>query len=1099
MENLKTLTRDLSKLLNKLKYVNNIKDLLSTSSKVSIKYLAGSLKSLTVAKLFQELPNPYLIITKDFDASEEWYHDLKLLIDENLISLLVKPQKTLKVSLDNSEDHLGWLLDGLGKSLNHNNGIAIVTPDIFKMEMPQPATLNSNNKTVKIGEVYNFEQFTTELMLNGFDRREYVFSQGDIAIRGGIVDIFPIGWDNPLRIEFWGDEIESIREFDPLSQRSIREHKDVNFIANLFDSSANKLESDIFDYLNANCICITDTPETLELDNYFIEKLDEYKSLVINPLTKSDISIHSASQPVFNASVKSFIYEISKLAFQNYSLYLGADGKIHSNRLKEIIETSQEIENNEITETSIVIADKQTLLKSVKFLEETLSSGFVSDELNFAYFTEHQIFEHRRSRDSKKSVKAASITINELKELKIGDYVVHEDKGIGKFDGFQTVTMGGSQQDCVRILFAGNDLLYVSLNYIQKITKYSANENSAPVLSKLGTTDWSRRKEKTKKKLKDIARELITLYAQRKTLKGFAYSADTLWQKEFEAAFPYEDTPDQSRTTYEIKKDMESSSPMDRLVCGDVGFGKTEVAIRAAFKAVQSGKQVAVLVPTTILSQQHYMSFKDRLSKYPVLINAISRFRTPAQQTEILSHLKQGSLDILIGTHRLLSKDVEFKNLGLLIIDEEHRFGVGAKEKLRQLRSTVDTLTLTATPIPRTLNFSLLGARDLSLIETPPKNRLPVYTEIIEWNNDTIVNAINKEVERGGQVFFVSDKIDDLDKIAMNLQTLLPTLRFVIAHGQMKPSTLETIMEKFTAGKFDVLLSTKIIESGIDIPNANTMMINRANNFGLAELYQLRGRVGRSNTQAYCYLIVSPDKKLNQKAVQRLQALEEFIDLGSGFKLAMKDMEIRGAGNLLGAEQSGFIIDIGFELYQKILEEAVIELKSEEFSDVFADGQENKPLFIKNDDVSIELDTDALFPSDYIKNNTDRFMYYKKLYQVKTNDELEILLSEIKDRFGKMPKQAKDLIFAVKLRIASLETGITRIILKPNLLVCELPNESNKEFYEKAFPLIVDFINEIEIAKLRQTKTKLLLEVYIENRDQAVELLWRIKKTIEYI
>ena len=1097
---MKAISKTIDSILNKLKIVPSIVDSFSEGSNLlSVKYLAGSLKQLFTAKLAINSKKPIFIITKDFENVEEWYHDLKFFFDESSIALLAKPPKHVKVSGISDDDHNGWLIDALGKISHLNSSIAIATTEIFEYLLPKQAAINSHKLLVKIGDSRNFEKFTTQLMLNGFDKKEYVFSQGDISIRGGIVDIFPIGWDNPLRIEFWGDEVDSIREFEPLSQRSIREHKEVEFIANFFDSTANLLESDIFEYIKSNSICVIDSPEQLELNFEIAEKLKRFKILNLNPLSKADYQIKSKRQPNFNASIKDFIIEIRKLAFLNYKITLSADGKIHTQRLREIVENAQDIGYSEVSEISSELANNNILHQAIKYSDYGFSSGFICDDIQTAIITEHQLFEHRRVRETKKSIKAASININELKELKIGDYVVHEDKGIGKFDGFQTVTMGGSQQDCIRIIFAGNDLLYVSLNYINKITKYSANENTAPILSKLGTTDWNRKKERTKKKLKDIARDLIKLYAQRKAQPGFAYPIDTMWQKEFEASFPYEDTPDQARTTFEIKKDMESKSPMDRLVCGDVGFGKTEVAIRAAFKAVQAGKQVAVLVPTTILAQQHYMSFKDRLGKYPVNINALSRFRTPMQQTEMLSHLRQGGLDILIGTHRLLSKDVEFKNLGLLIIDEEHRFGVSAKEKLRQLRANIDTLTLTATPIPRTLNFSLLGARDLSLIETPPRNRLPVYTEIMEWNNDTVVNAINREVERGGQVFFVSDKIDDLDKIAMQLQMLLPTLRFVVAHGQMKPKILESIMEKFTAGKYDVLLSTKIIESGIDIPNANTMLINRANNFGLAELYQLRGRVGRSNTQAYCYLLVSPDKKINPKAFQRLQALEEFIDLGSGFKLAMRDLEIRGAGNLLGAEQSGFIIDIGFELYQRILEETVQELKVEEFSELFEDKIESKPLYIKNDDVQIELDTDALFPNDYIKNNTDRFMYYKKLYEVRNNDELEDIVSEIKDRYGKLPKQAKDLIFVVKLRIAALETGIVRILIKPNTLICEFPSEENKDFYEKAFPLIVDYINDIEIANLKQNKSKLLLEVYTENRDKAVEILWKIKKTLEYI
>ncbi|MFP4370165.1 MAG: transcription-repair coupling factor, partial [Candidatus Kapaibacterium sp.] len=731
---------------------------------------------------------------------------------------------------------------------------------------------------------------------------------------------------------------------------------------------------------------------------------------------------------------------------------------------------------------------------ALNWAESSPSGGFILRDAGISVFTEHEIFQRRRaSRPASKQDKG--ITIKELRALRLGDYVVHEDKGIGQFDGFETVKIGGSNQDCVRILFAGGDLLYVSMNYINKIQKYQAQEGAVPKLTKLGSAEWVRKKARAKKRLKDIARELIQLYAKRKMEPGFAFPADNVWQKEFEASFIYEDTPDQAKSTDEVKKDMESATPMDRLVCGDVGFGKTEVAIRAIFKAVQAGKQAAVLVPTTILAQQHYMTFLDRLHKYPVMVDVISRFRTPAQQKQILEKLKSGGIDILIGTHRLLSKDIHFKDLGLLIIDEEHRFGVSAKEKLRELRATVDTLTLTATPIPRTLNFSLMGARDLSIIETPPRNRLPVYTEIIEWNNDKLSDFIQREISRGGQVFFVNDKIEDLEKISMDLKMLMPDVTFGIAHGQMKPTQIESVMQKFIQRKYDVLVTTKIVESGLDIPNANTMIINRANNFGLAELYQLRGRVGRSNQQAYCYLVIPPVAKLSTKSMQRLQAIEEFTDLGSGFQLAMRDMEIRGAGNLLGAEQSGYIIDIGFEMFQKVLDEAVEELHREEFSSIFKEVKK-EPIF-ENEDVSIELNTDALLPESYIQNETDRFMFYRRLYKVRNNSELEEVTSEIIDRFGKMPEQAKELVFAVKTRIAALDTGFTRVIIKPHLFVAEFPPDSKESFYKKAFPYLVDFINSMDHTRLNQTKTKLYLEVKIPNRDKAVEILWKIKQTLK--
>ena len=649
------------------------------------------------------------------------------------------------------------------------------------------------------------------------------------------------------------------------------------------------------------------------------------------------------------------------------------------------------------------------------------------------------------------------------------------------------------------MLFADNDILYVHLNYLHKIQKYSAVEGVVPRVNKLGSTEWLRRRSHTKKKLKDIARDLISLYAKRKMQKGFAFPPDGHWQKEFEASFIYEDTIDQQKATNDVKNDMEEPIPMDRLICGDVGFGKTEVAIRAAFKAANAGKQVAVLVPTTILAQQHYQSFIDRLGKYPINVEVISRFKKPAQIKIILEKLSKGEIDILIGTHRLLSKDVVFKDLGLLIIDEEHRFGVGAKEKLRQMKSNVDTLTLTATPIPRTLNFSLMGARDLSQIETPPRNRLPIITEVIEWDEEYLSRIIVKELKRNGQVFVVNDKISGLDKIAMDLQMLLPTIKFAIIHAQMTPKDIENIMMNFNDKNIDVLIATKIIESGIDIPNANTMIINNAQNFGLAELYQLRGRVGRSNIQAYCYLCVPNVSGLPPKSLQRLLAIQEFSDLGSGLQLALRDLEIRGSGDLLGAEQSGFISEIGFDLYQKVLAEAVTELKQEEFADIFDKKQEDKQYYhcLDNSDVAIETNQDAFFPENYVEDDTARFKYYKALFEVENNNQLKDIIAELEDKYGRMPEQAKELIFVVKLRIAVLGTGIAKVIVKENELVVELPTETDKEFYEQIFPIMLDYLQINNNIRITQKSSRIYIYYKTGNRLKMLEFLWNIKKTIE--
>ena len=1072
--------------------------LLEHKRTIKIKTLSGSLKSLSVSAIFENFNYPLFIICEDSNIAEDYFHDLKLLLNTDSISLLTEPKRHVKFDSENMDDRLMWIVEGLTSILKNDKSIIIATPEILNYELPIPSNISDNKVTLLKDSIVNFDEFIKNLLLNGFERRDFVSTQGDIAIRGGIVDIYPLGWDNPLRIEFFGNDVESIRSFDPLSQRSINKYDKVEFISKIFHSATEITKTTIFDYIQRDTIYLFDSQELFEIDEISKHIDDKNISILFNAFGEADINIKSASQPKFNSSIKNFCTELRKLAHNKYNFYICADGKIHLERIRDLVEGS--LENMELgsTDDEAMLESPQNTIKSIKWLDNTLSKGFISEQLSLGFFTEHELFGRIRIQDSRKiRKKAGGLTLKELKELNIGDFVVHVDKGIGKFDGLETVTIGGNNQECVRLIFADGDILNVNLNYIHKVQKYAAEEGVQPKLSKLGSGEWERKKSKTKKKLKDIARELIMLYAKRKSIKGYSFPTDTLWQKEFEASFIYEDTPDQAKTTIEVKDDMISETPMDRLVCGDVGFGKTEIAIRAAFKAVQTGKQVAVLVPTTILAQQHYMTFKDRLNNYPVNTDVISRFRSPTEQKEIITRLKYGGIDILIGTHRLLSKDIQFKDLGLLIIDEEHRFGVGAKEKLRELRAHIDTLTLTATPIPRTLNFSLMGARDLSVIETPPRNRIPVFTEILEWNDKLVVKSINDEIKRGGQVFFVNDKIEDLERIRMNLQMSMPLIRFGLAHGQMKTQELEDTMEKFIEGKYDVLVTTKIVESGLDIPNANTIIINRSHKFGLAELYQLRGRVGRSNIQAFCYLIIPAIKSLSPISLRRLQAIEEFSDLGSGFQLAMRDLEIRGAGNMLGPEQSGYINEIGFELFHKILDEAVAELRYEEFGEVFKDKKANEEMKFFNEDIQIDIGSDALLPSDYVNSDTERFSYYKRLYNVCNVQELQEIIDEITDKFGKPPVQAKQLYFAVRLRIAVLNTGFTKVTLLKHKLVAEFPPETFTEFYEKAFPVIIDFIQIIENSQLVTNNKKLLLEVPINKKDEAIEIMWRIKKALQ--
>lgn len=1081
--------------LAKKKSIQDVVNIIHNKGQSSLKMLNGSLKAFVVSEISKQLSSPLIILTETKQSQENWLTDLSLILNDTTIAL-INNDKSSKVIGDSK---ISSQIDNLSRTLENSNSVIIAQPEVFELSLPAPEAVIDDYIELMPGQEIEFEELVKKLALGGFERVDYVAGQGDMAVRGGIIDVFPVGWDNPLRIEFWGDEIDSIREFNSISQRSIINHESVKLLCNVYNSHTEDYEGSVFDYFDDSSLIVMDSPESLNIEAEILSKISEYKFLLLNPLGKTDITIKSEPQPGFHGSVKDLTDFLIEYYQQQADIFLTADGNIHLDRLQDIISNhlAGRVEDGDI---SVDLREK--LLESILWADNTAVEGFILhpesvNDKTIINLTEHQIFDRAKSRNSRPKRKGMSLI--ELNELKRGDYIVHESKGIGQFDGFEQVSMGGTAQDCARIIYSGGDLLYVNLNYIHKLQKYKAQDGVQPKLTKLGSSEWARKKARTKKKLKDIARDLIKLYAKRKSTVGFTYPQDNVWQKEFEASFIYEDTPDQVQSTDEVKKDMQSESPMDRLVCGDVGFGKTEIALRAAFKAVQSGRQVAVLVPTTILAQQHYMTFKDRFHKYPIFIEALSRFKTKKQQTEILEALKSGRCDIIIGTHRILSKDIGFKDLGLLIIDEEHRFGVSAKEKLRKMKVNVDTLTLTATPIPRTLNFSLMGARDLSIIETPPRNRIPVVTELIEWDQEIIVEAIEKEIKRGGQVFFVNDKVEDIEKITSNLKMLLPHYRFGIAHGQMKSKELEKVMEKFMQKKFDVLVTTKIIESGLDIPSANTMLINRSQNFGLAELYQLRGRVGRTNIQAYCYLIIPPAYKLPTRAIRRLQAIEEFTDLGSGLKLSMRDLEIRGAGNLLGAEQSGFIIDIGFDMFHKILDEAVTELRYEEFNDIFPESREEIRSAFENDEIVIEIGEEALFPPDYISNDTDRFYFYNKLLKTRNYKELEEITNEIKDRYGKLPPQADNLIYTVKLRMNAIFTGFTRISLGKGKFTAEFPPQNNEKYYQEAFPHVVEYIQTIDNAELKQTPKKLFLKLPINNKDEAAEIIWKIKKTIDEI
>lgn len=1058
------------------------------SGTFAIRTLVGSSRAAFIAALWRKGALPYAVIVPDDKACDNMAHDLRSFVGADLVAAVRSEVRVSAVGGTTALQH--DQVDALTRLKQGTAQIMVISAPAFLLHIPSQHDIGNATMHVQKGEALRFQDLVTTLLTQGFERQDFVAQPGDVAVRGGIVDIFPGGWDNPLRLEFWGDTIESIREFEPLSQRSIRELDHASFLGRVYHDDDPTLVASLTDHIPEHAVVVVIDPEVVASElhdrgsDWTLESMHAWRRLLVNPLGPVDAEVKTLAQPAVAGSIEQILRNAATLHGRNVEVYFGADGHNNAKRLRDLCENM--IEQVEHDDADLAVTLLQTL-DHVRWTSSAVTEGFTWDEAKLACWTEHQVFGRQRAQARTKRSEGG-FSVRELRQLHKGDYVVHEDKGIGRFDGLQTITIGGSQQECVRLLYSGDDVLYVHLNYVHKLSKYAAEEGAVPSLSKLGSVEWERRKAKAKKRIKDIARDLIKLYAQRKSQTGFSYPIDTVWQKEFEAAFQYEDTPDQARATAEVKVDMESPTPMDRLVCGDVGFGKTEVAIRAAFKAAQAGRQVAVLVPTTILAQQHFVTFRDRLSRYPVKVEVLSRFRSRAEQKEVLEALSSGKVDIVIGTHRLLSKDVVFKNLGLLVIDEEHRFGVAAKEKLRQLRANVDTLTLTATPIPRTLNFSLMGARDLSVIETPPRNRLPVKTEILQWSDDVLRHAILRELDRGGQLFVVTDRIHDMDKVQMKIQMLVPSLKVALAHGQMETEHLEDVMEGFLERKYDVLIATKIIESGLDIPNANTMIIMHADNFGLAELYQLRGRVGRSNTQAYCYLVIPPPHTLTRVALRRLQALEEHTDLGSGFQLAMRDLEIRGAGNLLGGEQSGFIMDMGFELYHKILDEAVAELRHDEFADLFGADVDAARRFV-NEDIAIELDTDALLPKAYIPTDTERYEAYKRLYNAHDDSEVDAVFADLRDRYGALPAEADELLLAVRLRIASMPTGFVRVNLRGTRLLVELPPDTYTVWYEQAFQRLLPLITTMRNTKFVQQPKRLLVQTELDRRDDALFVL----------
>ncbi|MFQ5707932.1 MAG: transcription-repair coupling factor [bacterium] len=1028
------------------------RDCLTKERFVRIKGLAGSLKSLLLLSFFESGLSQVIYVCCDLDEAEKIKEDLELFLPQEQVGIFASGKSRQGRIMAVNHADLSARLAALESLSEGRSLILIVEARELLSSLPAPDEFKSQKLSLVVGAELDFTETVERLFELNFTREPVVENPGEMSVRGGILDVYPHSAERPVRVEFWGDSVESLREFDPATQRSTSTIEKID-IYNQVSNGVAEAESgqasgwSIFDYFKNEALLVFDEPDLIrkelaqgawdgsevrEVDSVDlpddlrcsnlekrVERFQHVHLLSFGKVSSNLIDFRASSQPGFKGNLKLFQDFVEKL---NREKLAGQEAVPNILFLCE--SRSQALRMTDIFEEEEV---KAANLQAVAL---SLHQGFLFPEANLVLFTDHQFYGRPKKLKLRRRFKGLSP--QQLKTLSIDDFVVHEDFGIGLFKGLRRIKVRGNERECIYLEYRDGDKVYVPIERMDRVQLFSSKEGLNPRLNKLGTPDWQRLKRTTKKKIKDIAKDLIKIYAQRKAQPGFAFSEDTLWQRELEASFPYEDTPDQVKATLEVKQDMESSRPMDRLVCGDVGFGKTEVAIRAAFKAILSGKQVAMLVPTTILAYQHYSTFQDRLRNFPVTVQMLSRFRTQSEQKEIVDKLKTGQIDLVIGTHRMLSQDVEFKNLGLLIIDEEQRFGVRHKEKLKRFRATIDVLTLTATPIPRTLHLALMGTRDITNIYTPPKNRLPIITEILPFDKNAIRESILRELNRGGQVFYVHNRVQSIERVAGMLRKLVPEARVTIAHGQMHERDLERVMIEFIGQQFDVLVSTVIIESGLDMPNVNTMIINRADKMGLAQLYQLRGRVGRSSQRAYAYFLIPPLESLNENALKRLRAIEELTALGSGSQLAMRDLEIRGAGNLLGVEQSGFINNLGFELYNKILDQAVKELKQEH------ETQEEIPLEIET---QVDIDGDAYLPDDYVSVDTQRIDVYRRLIETDSEEALDEMKSELEDRFGRLPESVQNLFYLVSFRILGRQLGLRKIAVSRKESVFEVASE----------------------------------------------------------
>ena len=1102
--------RDIQRLYQKQDSIREIieKILQNNSIRILLKGLSGSSVSVVTSEILRLIPQVHFFIFTDKEEAAYFYNDLLRILDQDKVLFF---PSSYKRSIQYNQIDNGQIIlrtNVLSQLSNYEKGLLILVtyPEALFEKVISKADLENNTLHLKKGENISIG-FVKEIMETyHFEQVDFVYEPGQYAVRGSIVDIFSFSAEFPYRIDFFGDEVDSIRSFDVESQLSKEKFDSISIIPGLHHDDFIKTYLSVLNFGNFKKFIWSDNLQTsadrlAEIQAMLSKNKMDREIPKDSQYTLEDFISDISQTPVIEVSGKSMFPDSVVFAFntepqphfgKNFTL-LGEDLLAHQ---------SEGYTTYILSENSKQIERLRDIFKDLhpdlyfEDVSQTLHQGFIDNNLKICCYTDHQIFDrYHKYRLHQYYSSKASVSLNEIKDLKPGDYIVHIDHGIGRFGGLEKISINGKLQEAIRLVYRDNDILYVNIHSLHRISKYKGKDDSEPRIYKLGSGAWQKLKDNTKKKIKDIAKDLIALYATRKINEGFQFSPDTYMQEELEASFIYEDTPDQVTATQAVKSDMESKIPMDRLICGDVGFGKTEVALRAAFKAVADSKQVAILVPTTILALQHYTTFRDRLNNFPCNIDHISRLRSKANQKKILEELENGKIDILIGTHRLLGKDIKFRDLGLLVVDEEQKFGVSSKEKLRDLKKNVDTLTMTATPIPRTLQFSLMGARDLSVINTPPPNRHPIITELHTFNEAIIQEGIEFEVSRGGQVFFIHNRVENIAEVEYFINKLCPHVKTVVGHGQMEGQKLEKIMIDFINGDYDVLVATTIIESGLDIPNANTIFINNAQNFGLSDLHQLRGRVGRSNKRAFCYLIAPPLLDLTPEARCRLKAIEELSDLGSGFNIALQDLDIRGAGNLLGAEQSGFIADIGFETYNRILDEAIRELKETEFKAIYPDKEktekeEEKKTFVT--DCIIETDMEVHIPDDYISNVTERIKIYREIDALKDETMLEQLSENLIDRFGPIPHALQSLFRMVKIRWIAEKLGFEKLILKQNKVIAYFVSNQDSGYYRsQTFVKILNFVQQNpQLFRMKEGKEKLTLTIGpIEEIDKLHSLL----------